>query len=665
MRYVKQDGIRDCGICCLLNIIRYYGGNIDIEKLRKITYTNENGTSIYNLVRISNSIGFNSKAYRCNINDLYSQTLPLILYIKLNNFNHFVILTKIESDRIIIFDPIRGKVIYNFSEFEKIWQHIIITFEKEKEIIKEKNFFDKYLLDVFYNNKKNIIHIMFLSVFCTLLSILLSFIIKSVFDNNYKSNLCLFFLFLLIIKSVIDYLKNNMAISLNNNLDYSLSEKIYNKIFSLPLLYHHNRPVGDITSRINDIYSIEKFVSMITLSSFLDLLSILLIIIIILFISIKIFILLIIIAFLYLIVYYCGKDEENNNLTSLKDKISLFNSSFVENVLGIDSINNLDVVDTMAEKQKDNKKNYLKTNYKYLHFISLQNIKFDFIETYGTFLIIIVGSNLISKKEITIGDLTLIYSILIIFFTSIKNLIALYKLYIESSISFRRVQNLLNVEESKDGNKNIKRIENITFENVSYSYNNQKILSNFNLEINKGDNVLINGESGKGKTTLLKILTKELELKEGNVLINNLNLKDVKINSIRKNICYVSQNEYIFNDTLKNNITMYKTVKNKELEKVLKVTMLDKVIKKRNISLNFVLEENGHNLSAGERQKVLLARTLLRNTDYIIFDETMNEIDIKGERKILERIMTEYKKNIILVSHRNSNTDLFNKRVVL
>ena len=164
---------------------------------------------------------------------------------------------------------------------------------------------------------------------------------------------------------------------------------------------------------------------------------------------------------------------------------------------------------------------------------------------------------------------------------------------------------------------------------------------------------------------MLKLLTKELELKEGNIYINDIELNNIKINSIRNNICYVSQNEFVFNDSIKNNITMYKNIKPKEIEKVLKVTMLDKVLKKRNINLDFILEENGHNLSAGERQKVLLARTLLRNTNFVIFDETMNEIDIDSERKILERIMTEYKKSIVLVSHRNSNIDLFNKRVTI
>ncbi|MBO6195276.1 MAG: ATP-binding cassette domain-containing protein [Bacilli bacterium] len=665
MRYIKQEGIRDCGICCLLNIIRYYGGNIDIEKLRKMTYTDENGTSIYNLIRVSNEIGFESKAYRCSVNDLITLNLPSILYIKLNDFNHFVILTKIDVDKITIFDPIRGMIIYNFSEFESIWQNIVITFKQTGTIVKEKNYFDNYLSIIYQKNKKIIFFIIFLSVFCTLLSILLSFIIKSIFDYNYKTNLFLIFLFLLIIKVIIDYAKTNLSISLNSNLDYSLSEKIYNKIFSLPLLYHHTRPVGDITSRINDIYSIENFISLVTLSSFLDLMSIFIIIILFLLISFKIFILLLIITFLYLFIYFVKKSEENNYLNELKENASLYNSNFVENMLGIDSINNLNMVDTMLEKQKESKKKYLKSFYKYSRFISLQNSKFNFIELYGIFLIIFIGSFFVKDKKISIGDLSMVYSMLIVFFSSLKNLISLYKSYIESNISFRRLHNLLNSESIKDGNRIIKSIDKITFKNISYSYNHNKIISNFNFTINKGDNVLINGGSGTGKSTLLKLLTKELELKEGNIYINDIELNNIKINSIRNNICYVSQNEFVFNDSIKNNITMYKNIKPKEIEKVLKVTMLDKVLKKRNINLDFILEENGHNLSAGERQKVLLARTLLRNTNFVIFDETMNEIDIDSERKILERIMTEYKKSIVLVSHRNSNIDLFNKRVTI
>ena len=106
---------------------------------------------------------------------------------------------------------------------------------------------------------------------------------------------------------------------------------------------------------------------------------------------------------------------------------------------------------------------------------------------------------------------------------------------------------------------------------------------------------------------------------------------------------------------------MYKNAKKVEIEKALKVSTLDKVLKKKNINLDYIIEENGINLSGGERQKLLIARALLRETDMIVFDETMNEIDVETERKILENIKNEYKKTIVLISHRLNNKDLFNK----
>ena len=96
MRYVKQEGIRDCGIACLYNIIRYYNGSVSLEKLRELTHTNENGTSIYNLMEASKAIGLNAKAYRCSLNDLANLDFPMIAYIKLNNYYHFVIIKDID-----------------------------------------------------------------------------------------------------------------------------------------------------------------------------------------------------------------------------------------------------------------------------------------------------------------------------------------------------------------------------------------------------------------------------------------------------------------------------------------------------------------------------------------------------------------------------------------
>ena len=163
----------------------------------------------------------------------------------------------------------------------------------------------------------------------------------------------------------------------------------------------------------------------------------------------------------------------------------------------------------------------------------------------------------------------------------------------------------------------------IVFDNVSF----KNIISKLNMNIKKGDFIFVSGGSGKGKTTIFKILIKELLLTKGNIYINNININEISSSSIRNNICYVSQNEHIFNDSIKNNILMYRNANNKEVLKALKVSTLDKVLKNKKISLDYLLENNGHNLSGGEKQKIIIARSLLRKTDLIIFDETMNEID--------------------------------------
>lgn len=187
MKYIRQDGLRDCGINCLYNIIRYYGGNIDIEKLRLLTKTNENGTSIYNLVKVSNNLGFNSKAYHCELKDLKIQEYPLIAYIKINDYYHFVIVEDLCDDKVMIFDPIRGYINYSENEFLKEWQKIIITYEKKGEIINEKSYYELFLINLIKDNRIPIIIICIISLICSINSLILSIFLKELFDGKVKN----------------------------------------------------------------------------------------------------------------------------------------------------------------------------------------------------------------------------------------------------------------------------------------------------------------------------------------------------------------------------------------------------------------------------------------------------------------------------------------------
>ena len=145
------------------------------------------------------------------------------------------------------------------------------------------------------------------------------------------------------------------------------------------------------------------------------------------------------------------------------------------------------------------------------------------------------------------------------------------------------------------------------------------------------------------------------------IYIDDIDINDISRDDIINNICYVSQNEYIFTDTILNNIKMYNDVSKEEFNKILKITGVNKILSDRKIDLDFILIENGQNLSGGERQRILLARSLLRKKKILILDETMNEIDAKSERKMIKKIKTEYNITFILISHRNINSDLFDR----
>ena len=655
MRYVKQEGIRDCGITCLYNIIRYYKGNVSIEKLRELTHTNENGTSIYNILETSKTLGLDAKAYRCDLNDLANLEFPIIAYLKLDKYYHFVIIKDIDIDKISIFDPIRGDIDYSMEEFTNVWQNIIITFKKDGEIVNENSYYFDYLKELILSNKKLIIILLSIYLLVAIIDITYSIILKHAVTSKSISLIFIFSLFILKVFSY--YINNKYALKFNNKIDSDLSNKIYKKLFSLPYSYYHNRPIGDLITKINDLYYVKDFLNLLISSSVIDVLLVSFILIFILFSSFKLFIIILLCSTVYFLYNFRTLKLENKKLNELKENNSNNNALLTDNILGIDTIKNLNIENKIINNQ-------IKSFDSYLHSFNIYN---NFIIKKSTILLFIsyYPMTILLTSHYTSGEIIMFFSLFTTYFSSLNNISLLIRKYMDANISFKRLNDLLNYEINNDNNKIIKDIQDIKFNNINYRINDKTLIDNFSLDIKKGDSIFISGKNGVGKSTLCKLLVKNINTKNNNILINNIDINDIKESSIKNNICYVSQNEYLFNDTIKNNILLYKSVSNRDINKALKVTELDKMLKVKNINLNYLLEENGHNLSGGERQKILLARALLRKIDFIIFDETTSEIDIETERKIIKNIKTEYNKTIIFISHRDQNKDLFNKQIVL
>jgi len=660
-KFVRQQGIKDCGVTCLYNIIRYYKGNISIDKLRNLTKTDNNGTSIYNIVEASNKLGLKSNAYMCKYNSLNKISWPFIAHIKLDEkYDHFIVIKNIKKDKIIVEDPIRGKVIYDKNMFLKEWTNVVITFEKTNDLVKENSkknicvFKNKFIVTCF-------LLVFIISILASIFSLLNSFYLSALY-NGFESSKFILFLFLLlsVIKSIIDYIRNRAIISFDKKLNFKVMNKVYKKILSLPLKYHHSRPVGDIVSRINDLSSIREFINTVLFSSLLDILYMILILIFMFIINKYLFLLIFLISVIYIILYLFFRNKIYSRSYDLKEKNSLINSYLVESIVGINTIKNCGIEKERINDFKNKYNDLLDSNIKYNKILLNFNLVDNLISSWSNILILFVGYTLVNKNLLSFSYLLVANSVIIYYFLSFKNIVSLDNLFINAKNSYKRLENFF-VKENIIKDYGLIFKDKIEFKNVSFKYNCHSYIDNINFTINKNDFVFIKGPSGVGKSTIFKLLIKELNPNKGSILIDNVNIDELSFKDITDNICFVSQDEIIFTGTILDNIRLYKDVKNEELEKVIKVTGIDKFLKEKNISLNFLLEENGHNVSDGERKRILLARALLQNKKVLILDETTNGIDILSEGNIVRKVKEEYDVTLILISHRYDNLKLFNK----
>lgn len=221
-----------------------------------------------------------------------------------------------------------------------------------------------------------------------------------------------------------------------------------------------------------------------------------------------------------------------------------------------------------------------------------------------------------------------------------------------------RLESVINQKELLEDSSFI-NITNIRFKNVIYKYDKNLVLKGINFNINKGDWIMVTGKTGSGKSTLFKLLTKQIKGPYEGIYINGMNIDDYS--DLRKNITYVDQKTKLFNCSLKENIILGK----KDYSKAVDACLVNDLVKKNNISYDYEIDNINSNLSGGQIQKIVIAQTLCNGAEVIIFDETTSQIDAKTERRILSNIKQMYKdKTIILITHRDKNADLFDKKIV-
>ena len=649
-------------------ITTYYGGSVDIEKLQEMSNTTKKGTTAYDLISAAVELGFMAKGMKANIDD--EIILPCIAHVKYESYTHYIVIYQINYKKqyLLIADPGDSIKKISFKDFFKIWTNVLIFLYPVKPILKlNQNIpLSKFIIQSFLNYKKLFLNILFLSFVVTILAIINSYSSKYMLDVNNIKTLKFFFLIFMItnlIKILTEFVRNKLLFWVNQKNDYNLTLETYKNIIHLPYHYYHNHTTGEILSKITDLNNIREVINNIFLTLFMDAPLTIIIGFFLYKMSSKLFFISLFIFFATLLIIKIYQNIYNDLIEKIKYNEEENNNHLIETIKNYETIKGLNIEDKVVTKYKYKYINLLNKVFKLENKANNQNFLKDLIYEIGFLLILYNGCILVYENKITIGTLISFQSLLIYFLEPIKNTIKLNYQIKEAKISLKRILNLVIKKENKG--LDIKVKGQIKLNNLTYKYNHKQVLNIKKLIINQNEKILIVGKSGSGKSTLLKLIMKYYQANKNQLLIDNIDINEISDTSIRNSICYISQNESLFTDTLFNNLKLDRNVSNKKIIEVSKLCEVDKITSE---DLNYyaLIEENGINISGGEKQRIVLARALLRNFNILLIDEGLNQMDVALERRILKRLFTKYKnKTIIVVSHRLENMDLYNKTINL
>lgn len=676
--YIKQNDLRDCGVACLTSIINYYGGYVRREYLREITKTTSLGVSAESLLLAGNEIGFDTLGVKGKIDD-YKNDFPLIAHVLINNkIGHFVVIIKMDKKHIVIMDPSQGIKKITKDEFMNMSTNVYLLFKPRSEILTqdaEKSFF-KIIYPIIIKYKSIILILLLFSIIYSILNILVSyqfnfFINMIVLKNKFGIDIIFYFLILVIfIKELSNYFRNKLINYLNHSLDLILIKDVYNHLIRLPYLYFKNRKTGDILTRINDITNIKEVISKLFVTITIDLILIIFVILMMFKINSNLTLICLLTAFLYSLIIFIYNIIITKKLKKIKTYESNLNSYLVESLSSINTIKSMQIENITYNNLKNKYEKFNNSSFKMLNIFYQETFFKDLIYGIGMLVIIYLGIIKVLNNQLELADLITFNSLMIYYFTPIQNIFNIQILFKEASLSFSRIKELLNIKKEvlvKDKKSINKRLlGNILISNLSYSYDGIKdVLACKKILINASDKVLLYGNSGGGKSTLMKLLCRYLDRYEGNIYLDNKKITEYNLLDIRSKITYVSQDETLYTDTIYNNITLQKECSYDKYLEIIKLVKVDEIIDKCFLKHDSLIEFNASNFSGGERQRIILARTLMKDSDIYIFDESLNALDVKTERIILKNIFNYLKnKTVIVISHRFNNRDLY-KRFIL
>jgi len=687
----------DCGPTCLRMIAKYYGKHYPLKTLREFSYLTRNGVSFKGISEAAEKVGFKTLGARLTFEQLDEDiTLPCILYW---NRNHFVVLPPQDYDRndnskkISIVDPSIGLVKIDKQQFLKSWSvqngnygfallleptSNFYALEGEAEQSPSLSFLSRYLKPY----KRLLFQLIAGMLMGSILTLIIPFLTQSLVDVGINQH-NLKFIYLVFTTQIvlffgntaIEVLRGWIILHISARINISIVSDFLVKLMRLPIRFFDTKMVGDITQRISDHTRIELFLTGTSLNTLFSLISMVVFLTVLAIYSIPIFLIFLVgslISLGWIIVFLKKRrDLDYARFQNLSEN----QNSLYEIITGMQDIkmNNSEIQHRWDWERLQMK--LFKINIANLSLSQSQNVGFNLLTQLKNILISFVAAKETLSGNISLGMMLSISYIIGQLNSPISQILSFIQNFQDAKISMERLNEIHDQKEeevsdeyvSPDSNSEAKM--DLHLKNLTFQYGgpgSPLILDDLTFTIPFGKTTAIVGESGSGKSTLMKILLKFYQPTQGELLLGSTPVDKLSHKWWRNQCSTVMAEGFIFSNTISQNITVKENFDEERLWAAIRGANLEEFINSLPLGISTKIGATGNGISSGQKQRILIARAIYRNPNFLFLDEATSALDSNNEREIIDNLETfSQGRTVLVIAHRLSTVKNAEQIIVL
>lgn len=692
--FYKQLDRKDCGPTCLRMIARYYGKIYSLERLRENSYISREGVSLAGICDAAESIGFRTLSAKIPYEKL-KQEVPLP-FIAPWRGRHFIVVYSFKKESVLAADPAYGLISYSKKEFLEGWLNytsngenrgIVLLLEPTPDFYKaeddsqlKKNNF-KFLFSYLGPYKRYVVQLVLALLTGNVLLLLFPFLTQAIVDVGISQqdigfiNLILIaHIMLFLSRTAIDFIRSWILLHISTRVNIFIISDFLIKLMKLPLSFFDSKMIGDLLQRIGDHQRIELFLTSTTLNILFSFFSLIIFGAVLAYYDLTIFGIFFLGSLLYAgwIVLFLEKRKILDY--KLFDQTAQNRSHLIQLISGIQEIRLHN-----AERQKRwewerIQAKLFRVSIKNLSLNQYQQIGSAFINELKNIFITFWAAKSVIDGDITLGMMLAVQYIIGQLNTPINQMIGFVHSAQDARLSLERMGEIHNKEDEETQGESKVSIfpenRSLSIKDLSFQYegpHSPKVLRNINMHIPEGKITAIVGASGSGKTTLVKLLLKIYNPDQGEIKLGDINLANFSNKLWRSKCGSVLQDGYIFSDTIAKNILINgEQLDQEKLIYSVKVANIQEFIESLPLGYNTMIGMDGHGLSQGQKQRILIARAVYKNPEYIFFDEATNALDANNEKIIMENLDRFFQgRTVVIVAHRLSTVKNADQIIVL